>query len=170
VRGASARARSLENRSRANRTHCLALKKAAMSYAPLTSEPPVVVRVDDGVQTESPKVSSATPSSPVAFRKSWRGGLLDCFGDCSSSDFGSCCLVFWVPFVAFGCVGQEGIACWPTAAARAASLSVCKRTVCGARASKHSAWRRRGCWNRSSCGATAPPHALAPPRPQSQHA
>ena len=32
---------------------------------------------------------SATPMAPI--------------GDCSASDFGSCCLVTWVPFIAFWC-------------------------------------------------------------------
>ena len=98
-----------------------------MSYAPVASEPPLVVRVDDASQTESPKAGAASgssfpPASP-SYRKAWRGGLFDCFGDCSSSDFGSCCLVFWVPFIAFGCAA---LALRVAAASRAACAGTSK--------------------------------------------
>ena len=42
------------------------------------------------------------PAGSVSYKRAWRGGLCECFGDCSPTDFGTCCLVTWVPFVAFG--------------------------------------------------------------------
>lgn len=63
-------------------------------YKPLPGAPQPVPPPDASVPVGAP--------APSYNRKAWRGGLCECFGDCSAVDFGTCCLVTWVPFVAFG--------------------------------------------------------------------
>jgi hypothetical protein len=106
-----------------------ALRRTARASAMAGYVPPAQIGVD---MPAAPPVAQ----QPV-LRKSWRGGLFDCFGarpagaalggtpqlpdgpdcaplrhagDCSANDFGSCCLVFWVPFIAFGCAAARGSA------------------------------------------------------------
>ena len=122
---------------------CAAAARTCITSAMAAYQPPLQQGTDSVVVPGMPQ-----PPQQPHLRKTWRGGLFDCFGaphplapppaapkaantqslhtvfprrtpphlprpcahahalpssgDCSASDFGSCCLVFWVPFIAFG--------------------------------------------------------------------